>query len=285
MAWCRDQMAVYKAPRFVGVVEALPRSGTGKVLWRELQEAHGSMESSNAFTEAMREGIASAVAAVRADVGIRALVITGSEGHFCAGGGIRGMAGEPVDGAVWRERMHGIQQWMNDRLTLDRPVIAAVDGAAYGGGFSLALAADFVLASPRARFYLSFMKLGLVPDCGAFYTLPRIVGLQRAKELTLSAREVAAQEAKDLGLVMELHAPERLLPRAMALAASFEGASPLATSPVKRALSDPGQLAAVLDAEANAQALAFGSSYTRDAVRGFLAKQAPAFQWPKEADS
>ncbi len=236
----------------------------------------------NAFTDELRNGIASAVATVRADPGIRALVITGSDGHFCAGGDIRGMAGEPVDGAAWRQRMHAIQQWMNDLLTLDRPVIAAVDGAAYGGGFSLALTADFVLATPRARFCLSFMKLGLVPDCGAIYTLPRIVGMQRAKELMLSAREVSAQEAKDLGIVMELHEPEHLLPRALAMAASFDGASPLATSLIKRALSDPGQLAAVLDAEANAQALAFGSAYTQAAVRGFLDKQKPAFQWPQE---
>jgi len=236
----------------------------------------------NAFTPELREGIASAVAAVRADPDVRALVITGSGGHFCAGGDIRGMAGEPADGAVWRQRMHAIQQWMNDLLTLDRPVIAAVDGAAYGGGFSLALTADFVLATPRARFCLSFMKLGLVPDCGVIYTLPRIVGMQRAKELMLSAREVSAREAKDLGIVMELHEPEHLLPRALALAASFDGASPLATSLIKRALSDPGQLAAVLDAEANAQALAFGSAYTQAAVRGFLDKQQPAFQWPQE---
>jgi 2-(1,2-epoxy-1,2-dihydrophenyl)acetyl-CoA isomerase len=236
----------------------------------------------NAFTPEIREGLSAAVASVRTDPAVRALVITGAGGHFCAGGDIRSMSGATMEGAAWRERMHGTQRWMAELLTLDKVVIAAVDGAAYGAGFSLALAADFVLASTRARFCMSFMRLGLVPDCGAFYTLPRRVGKQRATELMLSAREVPATEARELGIAMELHEPEQLLPRALALAASMAGASALATSLVKRAMSDPGELAALLDCEANAQALAFGSGYTQDAVRRFLDKQAPAFQWPKE---
>lgn len=239
----------------------------------------------NAFTPEVCQGLADAVATVKADAAIRALVITGSGGCFCAGGDIAGMRerqASTYDAAQARQRMHGIQAWMAELITLDRPVIAAVDGPAYGAGFSLALAADMVLATPRARFCLSFMKLGLVPDCGAFYTLPRVVGVQRAKELMLSAREVGADEAKALGIAMELHAPDALLPRALALAARFEGASPLAVALLKRAMGNPGELAGLLDAEANAQALAFGSAYTQDAVRRFLDKQAPAFHWPKE---
>lgn len=237
----------------------------------------------NAFTPEIREGLSDGIAQARAGTDIKALVITGSAGVFCAGGDISGMAAAFAtnDGAAWRARMHGTQRWMAELLTLDKPVIAAVDGAAYGAGFSIALAADFCLGTPRARFCLSFMKLGLVPDCGAFYTLPRVVGAQRAKELMLSAREVGATEAKELGIVMELHEPAALLPRALALAASFEGASPLATSLIKRAMLNPGELAALLDGEANAQALAFGSAYTQDAVQRFLAKQTPAFQWPQ----
>jgi 2-(1,2-epoxy-1,2-dihydrophenyl)acetyl-CoA isomerase len=237
----------------------------------------------NAFTAEIREGLESGIARTRADPEIRALVITGSGGVFCAGGDIRGMAGISTnDGAAWRARMHGTQRWMAELLALDKVVIAAVDGPAYGAGFSVALAADFVLASTRARFCMSFMKLGLVPDCGAFYTLPRVVGAQRAKELMLSAREVGAPEALAIGIAMEVHEPEALLPRALALAASMAGASPLATSLVKRAMGNAGELAALLDGEANAQALAFGSGYTQDAVRRFLDKQAPAFVWPKE---
>lgn len=239
----------------------------------------------NAFSPEIREGLASGIGRAAADETVRALVLTGSGGVFCAGGDIRSMAGAFAsnDGAAWRARMHGTQRWMAELLTMDKPVIAAVDGPAFGAGFSIALAADVVLATPAARFCLSFMKLGLVPDCGAFFTLPRVVGAQRAKELMLSAREVGAEEALRLGIAMELHEPAALLPRALALAASFDGASPLATSLIKRAMLNPGELAALLDAEANAQALAFGSGYTQEAVQRFLDKQPPAFAWPANA--
>ena len=241
-----------------------------------------SPDTRNAFTPEVREGVAQAVATVRADSSIRALVITGAGGHFCAGGDIRAMAALRMDGAGWRDRMHGMHKWVTELLTLDRPVIAAVDGAAYGAGFGLALAADFVLATPRARFCLSFMRVGLVPDCASFFTLPRVVGAQRAKELMLSAREVGAAEALKLGIAMELHEPAALLPRALALAASFTNASPLAVSLIKRTMADAGGLLQALDAEANAQALAFGSPQHQEAVRRFLDKQPAHFQWPQE---
>ncbi|MFO1220029.1 MAG: enoyl-CoA hydratase/isomerase family protein [Burkholderiaceae bacterium] len=236
----------------------------------------------NAFTPEICDGLSAAVAAVRADAAVRAVVITGSGGCFCAGGDIRGMReAQTADSEARRARMHAIQRWMAELITLDRPVIAAVDGPAYGAGFSLALAADIVVATPRARFCMVFMRMGLVPDCGAYYLLPRVVGAQRAKELMLSAREVGADEALRLGIAMELHAPEQLLPRALALAESFAQASPLAVSFVKRAMHDPGALADVLDAEANAQALAMGSAAHHDAVKRFLDKQPLAFQWPQ----
>jgi 2-(1,2-epoxy-1,2-dihydrophenyl)acetyl-CoA isomerase len=239
-------------------------------------------EARNALSPAMKDGLTMAAAAVAGDEDVRAVVLTGAGGVFCAGGDLRGMEEARTTANVesWRERMRAVHPLIRALVELDKPLIAAVDGAAYGAGFSLALMADFVLASPRARFCLSFMRVGLVPDFAAMYTLPRVVGVQRAKELMLSAREVAADEAQRLGIVMELHAPEALLPRAMALAASFENASPLATSLIKRAMGNPGELAALLDTEANGQALAFGSSYLQQSAQRFLAKQPPAFQWP-----
>ena len=242
-----------------------------------------SAATRNAFSPEIREGLSSAIAAVRGDPAVRAVVVTGSGGCFCAGGDIRGMReAQTADNEARRARMHSIQRWMAELITLDRPVIAAVDGPAYGAGFSLALAADMLIATPRARFCMVFMRMGLVPDCGAYYLLPRVVGAQRAKELMLSAREVGADEALKLGIAMELHAPEALLPRALALAERFAHASPLAVSFVKRAMHDVGSLADVLDAEANAQALAMGSAAHQDAVKRFLDKQPLPFQWPQE---
>lgn len=235
----------------------------------------------NAFEPRMRDEIADVVAAVRRDRSIRALVLTGAGEHFCSGGDLRNIATVGLDNAGWRERLGSLHDWLQHLMVLDRPVIAAVDGAAYGAGFSLALLADIVLATPRARFSMSFLKVGLVPDCGAFYTLPRIVGPQRARELMLTAREVGAQEALDLGLVMELHAPEALQARAQTLARSFVHASPVAVSLIKRALAAPGHdLPTLLELEANAQALAMGTEEHRAAVQRFLRKEAPAFAWP-----
>lgn len=235
----------------------------------------------NALDPAMREEIAQVVTHVRRERDIRALIITGANGHFCSGGDLRNIATVGLDNQGWRNRLQDLHGWLQELLTLDRPVIAAVDGAAAGAGFSLALSADFVLATPRARFCMSFMKVGLVPDCGAFYTLPRIVGVQRAKELMLSARDIEAAEALQLGLAMELHAPEDLLPRAQAMAASFVNASPVAISLVKRTLAGwGGDLSTMLELEANAQALAMGTADHRTAVSRFVNKESALFQWP-----
>jgi len=242
--------------------------------------------SRNAFDMALREELAQVTGIVRSDPAIRALVITGANGQFCSGGDLKGIAasaGLSTDG--WRTRMRTVHHWLRDLILLDKPVVAAVDGAAYGAGFSLALAADFIVATPRARFCMSFLRLGLLPDCAAFYTLPRKVGSQRARELMLSAREVQAAEALQIGIAMELHEPDRLLPRAQALARSFVDASPMAVSLIKHATSDPGELSALLDAEANGQALAFLSAEHRDAVHRFIDKQPLAFQWPARSNS
>jgi 2-(1,2-epoxy-1,2-dihydrophenyl)acetyl-CoA isomerase len=235
----------------------------------------------NALTSDVKEGLAAAIAQVKADPQVRAVVLTGANGAFCAGGDLRGIAAAgQLESDGMRARMHGTHALLRELLTLDRPVIAAVDGAAYGAGFSLALAADFVLVTPRARFCMVFMRMGLVPDCGATYTLPRVVGAQRARELFLSAREVGAQEALSLGIAMEQHEQPALLPRALALAESFAGASPLAVSLVKRIALDPGALEAALENEANAQALCFQTTPHRQAVQRFFDKQPLAFQWP-----
>ena len=240
----------------------------------------------NALSVTMRDEIIDAMAQVREDRSIRALVLAGAGGHFSGGGDLRGIAASAdLGNQGWRERFHDLHHWLQDLLTLDRPVIAAVDGVAYGAGFSFALAADFVLATPKARFCMSFMRVGLVPDFGAFHTLPRIVGVQRAKEIMLSAREVSAAEALQLGIVMELHEPDALMARAQALAASFVNASPVAVSLIKRALGGAlgADLPAMLDIESNAQAIAACTKEHSIAVNRFLNKEPALFQWPAKA--
>ncbi|CAN7171163.1 enoyl-CoA hydratase/isomerase family protein [Pseudorhodoferax sp. LjRoot39] len=235
----------------------------------------------NALSPEMRVEVAEVVERVRTDTGIRALVITGANGHFCSGGDLRNIANAGLDNAGWRDRLHLLHGWLAKLLSLDKPVICAVDGAAYGAGFGLALAGDFLIATPRARMSVSFLKVGLVPDCGIFYTLPRVVGPQRARELMLSAREVKADEALRLGIAMEVVEADQLLPRALALARSFEGASPMAVSLIKRACASTGDLVGQLSLEADAQALAMGSPEHKSAIQDFLQKRPPRFSWPE----
>ena len=241
-------------------------------------------QARNALSTAMKEGLTELVPRLAADASVRALVLTGAGGAFCAGGDIRGMA-ESREGATietWRERMRGYHPLLRALVELDKPLVAAVDGPAFGAGFSLALMADFVVASPRARFCLSFMKVGLVPDFAAMYTLPRVVGVQRAKELMLSAREVDAAEAQRLGLVMEVVPGDALLRRAQELARSFTGASALAAALIKRevGMALATDLPTLLGREADQQAMCFETAYQAEAVRRFLAKQPAMFAWP-----
>jgi 2-(1,2-epoxy-1,2-dihydrophenyl)acetyl-CoA isomerase len=241
-------------------------------------------QARNAISAEMKAELATLVPQVAADEAVRAVVLTGAGGAFCAGGDLRGMAeARPhMTHEGWRQRMLDVQPWLLQLIQLEKPLIAAVDGPAFGAGFGLALAADIVLASERARFCLSFMRVGLGPDFGLVYTLPRVVGVQRAKELMLSAREVEPAEALRLGLVMEVLPAERLLARAHALARSFAGASALAVRHIKQDVAQAlaSDLPTMLALEAEHQAQCFGSAYQAEAVQRFLDKQPPLFQWP-----
>ena len=242
-------------------------------------------ETRNALSAAMKDELAQVAAAVAADPAVHAVVLAGAGGAFCAGGDLRGMqeVRAQMDVEGWRERMRGLHPLIRTLMEMDKPLVAAVDGAAFGAGFSLALMADFVLASPRARFCLSFMKVGLVPDFAAMYTLPRVVGVQRAKELMLSARELDADEACRLGIVMEVVPGDGLLARAQDLARSFTGASPLAVGLIKRevGMALATDLPTLLGREADQQAMCFETAYQAEAVRRFLAKEPAMFAWPQ----
>ena len=237
----------------------------------------------NALDLAMREEIAALLPRIRADRDLRSLILTGSGGAFCAGGDLKSLTEEERPVELNRERIALLHTWFTELSNLELPVIAAVDGPAYGAGFNLALAADFVLATPRARFCAVFGRIGLVPDLGGFFLLPRIVGLARAKELVMTARSLGAEEARDLGIVLEIHQPEALAEAALAFARRFDEASRLATGMSKTILnqalhSDQRGLA---DMEAMAQALCLASDYHKQAVQRFLDKRPLAFDWDR----
>ena len=237
-------------------------------------------EKRNPFDTELRSELMDVLAQVRDDPAVRVLVLAGSPGAFCAGGNLPMLKEHAGSGpAYWQQRVTSGLRLANDLLTLTRPLIAVVDGPAFGAGFALALTADIVLASPQARFAMSYLKLGLVPDIGPMYLLPRIVGLQRAKELMLSAREVGAAEAQALGIVMEVHDGAALEARAEAIARSLAQAAPAAVAMTKAALnvSLDSDRASLFALEAASQAAAFAAPEPLGAIEAMLSRRAPPY--------
>ena len=248
-----------------------------------LTERHGATllirinrpERRNAFDLEVRAGLAKAIFEARDDDNVRAVVITGTNGVFCAGGDLKSLSEAKRPVFKDRDRIRRLHTWFRELINLEKPVIAAVDGPAFGAGFNLALACDFVIATPRARFCAVFGRIGLVPDLGGFFLLPRIVGLQRAKDLVFSAREVEVDEAKSLGIVMQVVSPEELERSALALAARYHDASTEALGIAKNILNRSFELdyETLAEFEANAQALSLHTQYHDEAVANFLEKR------------
>ncbi len=238
----------------------------------------------NALDMTMREELKGIVAAIRRDRSVKVLVIGGAGGAFCAGGDISTMAADTMAEQA-RDRMLDLQILISDLLNLDRPIISVVDGPAYGAGFGLALTGDIILASPRARFCLSFLRLGAIPDCGVFYTLPRIVGLQRAKELAFSTREFDAEEARAMGIVFEVQLEGVIDQRAQALASSMSRLPLTALSLTKRIFNASlnSDLNTMLELEAAGQGIARSTSFHKEAAVRFMGKGPALYQWPDKS--
>jgi 2-(1,2-epoxy-1,2-dihydrophenyl)acetyl-CoA isomerase len=165
----------------------------------------------NALNLPLRQALGEAVFAARDDNDIKAVVLTGAGGAFCAGGDIKSQMAAPRTVYESRERIRSINRWFSELLALRKPVIAAVNGPAAGGGFALAMAADFVVVTPTAYFAASFVRIGLLPDMSSLYLLPRTVGLQRAKEIIFSGRIVRVEEALRLGIAAKVVSKEALI--------------------------------------------------------------------------
>ena len=240
-------------------------------------------ERRNAFDLDMRRSIAEAVQTARDSEEVKAVILTGAGDTFCAGGDLKSLteAARPV--ADCRDRVRRLHPWFRELVILEKPVIAAVEGAAFGAGFNLALASDFVLTANDARFSAVFARIGLIPDLGGLYLLPRIVGLQRAKEIVFTARELGAQEAMQLGIAFSMHPKGKTLDAALELAARLADAPTEALGMAKNILNRSFNLDqdTLAELESYAQALAMHTDYHRDAVGRFLDKKPLVYQWDK----
>lgn len=234
----------------------------------------------NALSPSVKAGMMKHVPALILDDSVRCIVITGTGKAFCAGGDIRSMK-DPAQRKAPRvhKRMQEGHSWSRPLLDCDKPVICAVNGAAVGGGLAMALLGDMIFASSEAYFMGGYSKLGALPDLGLLQTLTWAVGSLRAKEIIMLNQKLSAEEAKAIGLVNRVIAPDKLMEETLAAARQIaEG--PAAMMRVTKELMKrvyENSVEEFFEREALGQAICFGSEEFDEGVDAFLNKRRPRF--------
>lgn len=240
----------------------------------------GRPEVGNAINLEMARDLMGAALRCDEDPAVRAVVLSGSGRIFCAGGDLKSFAqhGEDLPYHV-KEVTTYLHAAVSRFARMDAPLIAAVHGAAAGAGLSLALACDLVLADENARFTLGYSKVGLTPDGSSTYFLPRLVGLRRAMELTLTGRVLSALEAQEWGIVTRIVPGKDLSSEATDLATELAAGPTGALGASKRLLHAGWNESLETQMEAETRTIA-GIARTADAREGvsaFVQKRAPSF--------
>jgi 2-(1,2-epoxy-1,2-dihydrophenyl)acetyl-CoA isomerase len=210
----------------------------------------------------------------------RVLVVTGAGGAFCSGADLDPAAHSGTGVIANRRRMQHVGEAAMALHRLTKPAVALVDGIAAGAGMNLALGCDLVVATTRARFSEIFVQRGLTVDFGGTWLLPRIVGLQRAKELSLTGRIIDADEALALGLVLEVIEDTALDQRLEEITSSLATGAPVAQMFAKQNLNHSFQLdfTQALASEGQAQSICLESEDAAEGVNAFLEKRPPSFR-------
>ena len=220
-----------------------------------------------------------AINRIHEDRNVRAVIVTGAGSAFSSGGDVRNMQrqanGEVTGMQIRHEYRTGIQKLPLALFNLEVPVIAAVNGAAVGAGLDLACMCDIRIASDKARFAESFVKLGIIPGDGGAWLLPRVVGMSKAAELTFTGDTIDAEEAARIGLVSRVVAPEDLMKEAQALAARI-AANPAPALRMAKRLMREGQhmrLDSLLEMSAAFQAIGHHTKEHDQAIEAFMEGQ------------
>ncbi len=253
----------------------------------ELREAVGVITlnrpaSLNALTTEVGQEFQKAVAELQ-ERGARAIVLTGAGRAFCAGGDLREMQKiaerEGKVEAFFDEPLRMLNECILLIRQVPLPFIAAVNGAASGGGCNLALACDLVVAGESAKFNQAFIKIGLVPDCGGTFILPRLVGWKRATELMMTGEVVTAARALEMGMINAVVPDEELLARALAMAEKLAAAPTAAIGRIKELLeaSAKNDYGEQLELERKVQIKSGLTKDFREGVAAFIEKRPPKF--------
>lgn len=233
---------------------------------------------SNALSNSIKQELTAILREVRGDYSVRALVIEAEGKNFCAGGDIATMGDKQThnDG---RERMRMAVDWLKELVSIEKPTIAAVNGAAAGGGLSLALACDFIIAADNAKFCCSFINISLVADMGSLYFLPRRVGMATAKNLAYTGRNVDGQEALEIGLADKVVASGDLKTATQEMAEKLAAGPTYSIGMTKTLInkSFETEFNTFADMEINFQAAAFHTVDHHAAVKAFFEKKPPIF--------
>lgn len=239
-------------------------------------------EKLNAFTKDMLEAWLDALEACRVDPAVRVIVITGTGRAFTTGGDVDGFSATASQSAaaITAHLVEGVQRLPRKIAEIDKPVIAALNGLAAGGGLDIALACDIRYAAKSARFAETYAKLGLIPGVGGAFLLPRIVGMAKALEMLWTAEFVDADEACRIGLVTKVCPDEDLMEQVLAMARRIAGHAPLAVQTIKRvARESTGEdLETALHIVAAHMPTVRLSADHAEAVQAFREKRPPVFQ-------
>jgi 2-(1,2-epoxy-1,2-dihydrophenyl)acetyl-CoA isomerase len=237
-------------------------------------------EARNSLTRGVLAELTRALDEAAADAEVRSVVLTGAGGHFCAGADLRRTFAEDPDLLdhldVYMDAYHGVIRAI---VRCPKPTIAAMDGAAVGFGADMALACDLRVATTAAYLQEKFVAIGLMPDGGGTFWLPRLLGTARAMKAMLLAEKLEARTLNELGLLASLVAPDDLLPATMALAARLEKGPPLAFAALKSAVyASLGDLEAALCREREGQLRLLRSADCLEGVMAWAQKREPDFK-------
>jgi 2-(1,2-epoxy-1,2-dihydrophenyl)acetyl-CoA isomerase len=235
-------------------------------------------EIRNALVMEMREELLHAFQKLEVNEEVKCIVLTGEGKAFSSGGDLSALQElAPLEGRKRLQRGHELLMKM---LELEKPIIAAVNGAAAGAGFSLALICDMIIASEQAFFVQSFASVGLIPDLGALHFLPQLVGPHKAKELMFTGERIMADEAERLGIVNKLVPHDELLQEAVSLAQKVSAKSPISVKLTKKIMNQHlhNNLKLLLELESSVQDLCFQTEDFREGVAAFFEKRQPVFK-------